>query len=78
MHYVLKYSHWPLVSSRHLLPWLAARGPVFKVMCFGVPRVVFWIIARAMQIHVISVPASGPAQTRTIVRPTRYLTQLAL
>ena len=77
LQYVLKYSRWPLVSSRRLLSWLAARGLVLKVMCFSVPHVVFWIIARALQIQVISVPASGLAQTRTVVRPTRYLTQLA-
>ena len=48
LHYVLKYSRKLLVSSRRLLPWQAARGPVFKVMCFSVPHVDFWIIARAL------------------------------
>ena len=48
-----------------------------KVMCSIVQHVIFWIITRALQTQLISVPASGLAQTRTVMRPTRYLTQLA-
>mgnify|MGYP006268512035 CR=1 FL=1 len=36
--------------------------------------VVFWIYTRALQKQVLLVPASGLAQTRTIVRPMCYLT----
>ena len=48
-----------------------------KVMCSIVQHVIFWIITRALQTQLISVPASGLAQTRTIMRLTRYLTQQA-
>ena len=46
-------------------------------MCSTVQHVVFLRITRALQTHLISVPASGLAQTRTIMHPTRYLTQQA-
>ena len=48
-----------------------------KVVCSIVQNVVFWIITRALQTQLITVTTSRLAQTRTVMRLTRYLTQQA-
>ena len=77
LYYVLQYSRWPFVSCRCFLPWLAARGRVFKVIFSVVQPVVFldYQSCPANTGHFGACQQLG--QTGLVVRSTRYLVQLA-
>ena len=77
LEYVLNGSSWPLVGRTHFFEWLIARSRFFKDMVSILQHIGFWIFFRALQTSVVLEPSSMLAHTRTDVRPTCYVAQLA-